>query len=96
MPVCINANYVHSLFQEEAWQKHYLENGPVALTLHSNVSVSVGGTVQLPCRIKNLGEYTVIKTFFQVRGILRCSLIANHHIHDKNQHSQLNYRRNIA
>jgi hypothetical protein len=57
-----NAINVHSLyFQEEAWQKHYLENGPVALTLHSNVSVSVGGTVQLPCRIKNLGEYTVKK-----------------------------------
>ena len=58
--VCFNARYVYSLIQEEAWQKHYLENGPVALTLHSNVSVSVGGTVQLPCRIKNLGEYTVI------------------------------------
>ena len=45
--------------QDESWQKNYNENGPVALTLHANVSVSVGGTVQLPCRIKNLGEYTV-------------------------------------
>jgi hypothetical protein len=53
-----------NIFQEEAWQKHYLENGPVAMTLHSNVSISVGGTIQLPCRIKNLGEYTVSYLLF--------------------------------
>lgn len=45
--------------EDEAWKKHLLENGPVILTLHANVTVAVGGTAQLPCRIKNLGEYTV-------------------------------------
>jgi len=45
--------------EDEAWKKHLLENGPVILSLHANVTVVVGGTTQLPCRIKNLGEYTV-------------------------------------
>ena len=34
-------------------------HSPITMAVHSNVTVFEGDTAQLPCRVANLGEYTV-------------------------------------
>ncbi len=36
-----------------------VNNNPVILRVNANVSVAVGDTAYLPCRVKNLGDFRV-------------------------------------
>lgn len=80
----VNAKYPYEQqqHQQQMSGRQGLVNGrPITLQVNNNVTVLVGDTAQLPCRVRNLGEYTVS----WLRGRDTSVLSVGHHTFSSDQ-----------